>query len=129
MQEGKRKLQGSTLLIRPCTALPVKMRASTRELVSLHTDPAKRGQGFATSLMHRTCREADAAGVTLVLWPKSFGEEPGPDDDKLVTWYQSFGFQVIQSDPRLMARMPGSTPRFMELTPMSKALFLSKKAP
>ena len=63
------------------------------------------------------------AGVVLVVWPQPFGDDISMSRDQLIDWYgRSFGFQVIQPDPVLMARMPGSTPRMLKLNPTVEAI-------
>lgn len=131
MDTGDRKLGAATCRIRQCTALPERMRAGSRELTSLVVKHGERRKGFGTSLMHKVCREADGANIVLVLWPLAFDrEESAMDDDQLIHWYESnFGFAIIQHTPQvLMARMPGATPRMLELKPINAALFTAKQA-
>lgn len=117
MQTGKRRVGPATLRIRQCEALPQHMRAGTRELCALEVPAAEQGNGYATTLMHKVCREADAAGIVLVLWPQPFGDI-ALSRGQLIEWYESrFGFAPIQSDPVLMARLPGATPRILGLRP------------
>lgn len=125
MKSGARTIakKSASLRIRRCTALPEHMRKDTREVLELTTVPEKRGQGYATSLMHALCREADAANITLVLFVKPFDDEP-LSARELRTWYsKTFGFTVLQEDPVLMARMPGSTPKLLKLHPLQEALY------
>jgi hypothetical protein len=112
-----RRVGGASCRIGTCAAIPEVMRKRSREITDLRTDPGKRRRGFATTLLHSLCREADEAQILLILRPEVFRE---PDDefsimsqDDLEAWYIcSFGFQLIQTEPvRLMARPPGSTPK------------------
>lgn len=110
--------------IRQTNAIPQHMRDSVRELCCLEVPEIDQGKGFATSLLHRICREADAALVILVLWPQPFGEHIAMSRDQLVEWYaRAFGFQTIQPKPLLMARMPGGTPRVLSLQPTAAAAY------
>lgn len=80
-----------------------------REVVDVHTDGGYRRQGYGTELMQAVCDEADALGFVLILQPKPFGD--GLDKDKLIGWYQRFGFIKTQNKPVLMARAPSFRPR------------------
>jgi GNAT superfamily N-acetyltransferase len=74
------------------------------EVVRVWTDPEARKQGFATELMKSITEDADLDGCVLMLQPKPFGRV-GLED--LASWYEKFGFMVIQRAPVvLMARMP-----------------------
>lgn len=120
MTPGLRTLGEATLTIGVCRALPPEMRPQTRELSGLEVPPESRGEGQASALMHQVCDEADAAGITLVLFVQPFND-PDMGRAQLIDWYaKRFGFMPIQADPPLMARMPGSTPR--TLSPVSKAV-------
>jgi GNAT superfamily N-acetyltransferase len=90
--------------------LPVHMHKKVREVIDVFVPVASRNQGFATTLMHSICREADDHGITLFLKVEPFGDTE-LSADMLAGWYaNSFGFALIQKDPPLMARMPWSTP-------------------
>lgn len=111
-----------------CEGVPKHMQPHTREVTGLYTQELERGKGYATTLMHKICRDADACNIVLLLEPKPFGDE-GLSESYLIGWYEAtFGFNVIQSAPTvLMARMPGSTPRLLELTPTARAMLTEKK--
>lgn len=85
--------------------------ARTRRINDLcSTNPRK---GHATALMCDVCGEADAANFMLILEARPFGN--GMSQEQLEKWYQGFGFWVIEQEgPRLMARMPNSTPTVMQ---------------
>lgn len=120
MNPGQRTLGDATLTIGVCRALPNEMRAQTRELSALFVPIESRKAGHATELMHDVCSEADEAGITLVLFVNPF-DEPDLSRAQIADWYtRRFGFVPIQADPMLMARMPGSTPRY--LTGIAKAV-------
>lgn len=115
--------------IRQATGLPERMRARTRELCCLEVPAGEQGKGYATTLVHKVCREADAANIVLVLWPQPFGENVALSRDQLEAWYsRAFGFQRIQHDPVLMARMPGATPRMLTLNPVVEAIVKERAA-
>lgn len=122
METGDRKLGPASCRIRQCTALPVHMRAKSREVTALRTEAEERGKGYGTSLMHKVCREADSAGIVLIIWPLEFDDGP-LQGRALVDWYaRNFGFGVIQEGPEvLMTRMPGATPKALALKPISAA--------
>lgn len=108
--------------VRQTNALPAHMSARVRELCNLEVPASEQGKGYATTLVHKVCREADAAGMVLVLWPQPFGENIALSRSQLEDWYsREFGFQRIQEEPVLMARMPGSTPRLLALKPVARA--------
>lgn len=117
---GKRRYGAACLELRVSRALPAHMREKTRELRGLATPIEERNKGLATELMGFVTDEADDAGITLVLWVQPFGDvELGRS--QLKGWYERrFGFQEIQAEPLMMARMPGSTPR--RLNPLAKAM-------
>jgi GNAT superfamily N-acetyltransferase len=102
------------------------MQARTREVKTLLVDLAERGKGYATSLMHKLCREADADNMILVLMPQGFADAAWTDE-QLAGWYEQFGFQVIQTEPAvLMARPPGSTPRLLALSPVAASMYAER---
>lgn len=123
MKTGNRMLGNTAYCrVRRCMALPEHMRDGTREITGLSVVSGRRNEGLATTLMHKVCREADEAGLVLVLFPQPFdGGEL--DQERLIQWYsQRFGFQVIQVAPEtLMARQPGATPRLLSLLPIADA--------
>lgn len=127
MKTGDRKLGAATCRIRQCTALPERMRARSRELTALLVQADKRGQGYGTSLVHKVCREADAAGIVLIVFPEPYDGSEWTKE-QLVAWYEgNFGFAVIQQQPAvLLARMPGATPRMLSLNPVAEGLFINK---
>jgi hypothetical protein len=124
MPTGERKVGPARCRVRQCTALPERMRAKTREVVDVETPFDEQGKGYATTLLHKVCREADAAGLVLVLSPQPFGDNINLSKEQLTDWYErSFGFAIIQHEPMvLMARMPGATPRLLTLNPVTEAL-------
>lgn len=113
--------------VRRTQAVPAHMREHVRELAALQVPAAEQGKGYATTLVHKVCRDADAAGVVLVLWPQPFGDV-ALSADQLAAWYaREFGFQVIQPEPMLMARPVDGTPRLLTMTPAAEAAALAAR--
>lgn len=107
--------------VRRSLAFPAHMRDGIREVTKVYTPPEHRKQGYATTLMHKVCREADAAGIVLALWPAKYSDGD-IDTGALQAWYaREFGFVVIQPEPILMARQPGGTPKVLALKPAASA--------
>lgn len=125
MKTGPRSVGAASLRIRQCPALPPALQKTTRELVNVETPFAEQGKGYMTTLIHKVCREADAANLVLVLTPQPYGDNINLSKQQLEEWYaRSFGFCVIQTEPMtLMARMVNGTPKMMELTPITEALY------
>lgn len=111
----------ATCRLRRSNALPPHMRERTREVCCLRVPAAEQGKGYATTLMHTVCRKADAEALVLILWPQPFGDI-ALSAAQLESWYaREFGFQRLQADPVLLARMPGATPRQLALKPVARA--------
>ena len=125
MNTGPRSVGPAKLRVRQCPALPPALQKTTREIVNLETTFAEQGKGYATTLMHKVCREADAAGLVLVLSPQPWGDNMNLSKQQLEDWYaRSFGFHTIQESPMvLMARMVNGTPKMMELKPLTEAIY------
>lgn len=123
MKTGTRTSGHAACRVRHTNAVPASMRADIREVCGVEVPAEHQGQGHATALMHKVCSEADAASIVLVLWPQPWGDNIALSRDQLIEWYAStFGFQVIQPEPVLMARMVGATPRRLKLNPVIEAL-------
>lgn len=120
MKPGTRKFGAATAKVGRTVQLPVAMRDHILEVSSVHVPEDQRRMGHASALMHSICVEADQAGKLLLVHCKGY-DSPGMTDRELEDWYGKFGFQVIQAEPRLMARMVGAAPR-MFLTPISQAI-------
>lgn len=125
MKTGERKVGAASCRVRQSNAIPQNMRANVREVVDLEVPVPEQGKGYATTLMHSVCREADKAGIVLMLTPYPYGDHINLSQQQLIDWYtKSFGFQAIQAEPSvLLARMPGSTPRMLTLKPVTQALY------
>lgn len=129
MKTGERSVGPAKLRVRQCPALPPALQKTTRELVNVETAFAEQGKGYATTLMHKVCREADKAGLVLVLTPQPYGDNINLSKQQLEDWYsRAFGFYVIQTEPMtLMARMVNGTPKVMELTHLAESLYCMKE--
>ena len=125
MKTGDRSVGPAKLRVRQCPALPPALQKTTRELVNVETPFAEQGKGYMTTLIHKVCREADAANLVLVLTPQPYGDNINLSKQQLEDWYaRSFGFHTIQTEPMtLMARMVDGTPQALQLTPVTEALY------
>ena len=103
-------------------ALPRRLRDKTREITKVHTQAAEQGNGHASALMQDVCDEADRAGITLVLWPRPYGDDIALSASMLQDWYAGFGFRVIQPEPVMMARSPGLYTRLVPVAAACEAL-------
>lgn len=123
MKTGDRAVGAASCRVRRTNAVPLEMRDGIREVCNVEVPAADQGKGYATTLMHKVCREADAAGIVLLLWPQPWGDNIAMSRDQLTSWYaERFGFAQIQAEPPLMARMVGATPRLLRLNPVIEAL-------
>lgn len=107
MAPGLREFRQASLRLAVPEGLPEEMRPHVREIVSVHSGNARKGQ--ASALLYRVCAEADRASMTLMVQVGAFGAENALSDEQLEGWYARFGFLRIQAAPLLMARSP--TPR------------------
>ena len=76
------------------TKADISITADEVKIDKIVTLDAAQRKGYATRLMQRVCRDADLSGIVLVLIPA------------VHSFYERFGFKVIQSDPIMMARAP-----------------------
>lgn len=110
MKPGERERLGATLRVGVSTVIPLSMRSKVREITHLHVPEADRGQQLGSKLMRQVCREADEAGITLILTcPNS-----------LRTWYGRLGFIVLQDDIGLLVRPLGH--QSLELNKTTRAI-------
>lgn len=90
------------------TSLPMCRFDLELPFVRLHkiaTRESDRDKGQARQMLHLTCRAADELKVTLEL--EVLPQEQGIDQDRLVKWYRSEGFEfVCESDEVNMRRSP-----------------------
>lgn len=122
METRDHRVGPASCRVRQTNAVPQHMRAGVRELCCLEVPAGEQRKGYATTLVHKVCREADAAGIVLILWPQPWGDNIAMSRAQLAEWYaREFGFQAIQPEPLLMARMVGSTPRLLSVQPVAVA--------
>jgi predicted GNAT family N-acyltransferase len=95
---GTRKLGPASLRLCRPSALPDTMQMDVVELVGLATEASERRKGHATSLMLQTCCEADIARKFMMLCVDA------DDKQKLMEFYNGFGFVPIQAEPLIMVR-------------------------
>jgi hypothetical protein len=99
-----------------------------REIIELEVPSAEQRKGYGTSLVHAVCREADKYRFVLMLAPQPFGDHIAMSKDELSVWYcEEFGFMPVQTEPLIMARMPGATPSKLTLKPLNAALYKEAK--
>jgi hypothetical protein len=102
MDIGERFHKSASCRIAVPEGFPEDMQDGMREVVAIaSTNPRK---GHATELLHEVCREADIAGIVLVLRPDPFAA--GMDAEQLAKWYGRFGFQQIQTEPAVLMARP-----------------------
>lgn len=103
MNPGLREHRSASLRVAIAEGLPLDMRDQVRELLSVRSDNPRKGH--ATALLHTVCAEADKWWITLMIQPRKFDD--GMDDEKLMPFYERFGFVVFQTEPvMLMVRSP-----------------------
>lgn len=107
MNVGQRTHDAASLQVRISMAMPKHLRERTREITKVHTPASDQGKGHASALLREVCQEANNAGLTLMLWPRPYGDDIALSAGQLRDWYAQFGFRVIQPEPVLMARAPG----------------------
>lgn len=107
MDAELRMNEGSSLrLTVPGDAYPPEVQQVCRELTELYTLPEFRGQGKATELLENVCKEADDAGMSLLIHVKPY-DDCKMESVRLQSWYARLGFVVFQSKPEvLMCRVP-----------------------
>ena len=118
---GKYQRGQASCLVKRSVQVPAEMRDGLREISNLHTPIERRKNGDATELLAALCEEADTHGLVLMLHCKPFGD-PELGASQLETWYAKFGFMAIQDEPRLLARMAGSTPRVLAANSVTLAV-------
>jgi len=134
MKTGFRRVGPASCVVAVAMGIPERLRAQCFELLAVHVPEKHRNKGYATTLIHSVCRDADAANNHLILTvdpylhPKRH-EVDGMGKADLKSWYEvRFGFQQIQESPILMMRPPGATPRVgLKLIPQVAAIIEGMK--
>jgi len=96
--------EGCSLRICVPEGFPVEIQQKSRELIELYTLPDKRNAGFARDLLNSVCKEADTAGISLLVHVKPYDGQN--ESKRLQSFYAKMGFVVFQTEPTLMCRMP-----------------------
>ncbi|MES1989231.1 MAG: GNAT family N-acetyltransferase [Pseudomonadota bacterium] len=78
--------------------------SSLKWVTNLHVPEEHRKQGLAKALLKQLGKDADEAQISLIL--ECRGYEDGIDENALDRLYRQFGFVEVQSDPKLMLRIP-----------------------
>lgn len=111
MKPGTRTHSPATLRLSHNRSVPAHLRGGLLEISHVHTPAEERGRGHASLLLQKVCAEADGARKVLLLLPKAYDDGP-LEEEALIDWYSSFGFDLIQTRPApLMARPAGAAPR------------------
>lgn len=121
IMHGKYQRGEATCFVKRSVQVPVDMRDGLREISKLETPAEHQGKGHATELLKAICEEADTQALVLLLHVAPYGDA-GLGASQLERWYEKFGFQTIQAEPKLMARMVGGTPRVLERSVISRAI-------
>ncbi len=74
-------------------------------VAALIVEPDRRRRGLATAAMAEVLDKADAAGLCLYLEPKGL-ELGGVSDDRLTSFYGSFGFASPSGSSKILERVP-----------------------
>lgn len=124
MKPGLRTYGAASLQVRISMGIPAHLRQNSREITKVHTQADQQQEGHATALLRKVCAEADEAGITLILWPRPYGDEIALSQAQLIRWYaRTFGFRQIQAEPPMMARAPWSTPLYLKPIPSAVACY------
>lgn len=103
MKTGKRTNGAASCELRYSMLIDPANRGKVRELVGMRTEAGQRSKGQASALLKDVCKEADAAGVALLVTVKPFGKSK-MDKQALALWYSRNGFEAIQTEPLVMVR-------------------------
>ena len=126
MRVGRRELNSASLKIAmpQSLGLPKEKLERMREVLEVYVPQLDRGRRLATALMNFVCQEADANAITLILTAAPFKDSLGPDEQRLVVWYEKFGFTVLQQVPSgtIMARQVRPAPEPPKLTLLSQSV-------
>lgn len=88
----------ATLTMGLTLEIPREMQSLIWEVSHVYVPSLERGKGWGTKLMRQACDRADSANVGLLLHVSE------DNQDRLVSWYEGFGFVTIQEEPKLMFR-------------------------
>lgn len=96
------KMNGASLVLGKCRALPVAIQGLVAEISSVFVEPENRGKGRGNAIIQKVCNDFDNVGGALILQA---------DSERLEKWYSKFGFLKFQDDPILMVRPPRAAQR------------------
>jgi len=96
------EMNGASLVLGKCRALPVAIQGLVAEISSVFVEPKSRGKGKGNAIIQKVCDDFDDVGGALILQA---------DSERLEKWYSKFGFLKFQDDPILMVRLPRATQR------------------
>lgn len=91
------EMNGASLVLGKCRALPVAIQGLVAEISSVFVEPKSRGKGKGNAIIQKVCDDFDDVGGALILQA---------DSERLEKWYSKFGFLKFQDDPILMVRLP-----------------------
>lgn len=96
------EMNGASLVLGKCRALPVTIQGLVAEISSVFVEPGIRGEGRGHAIIQKVCDDFDDVGGALILQA---------DTKWLEEWYSKFGFLKFQDDPILMVRLPRAAQR------------------
>ena len=96
------EMNGASLVLGKCRALPVTIQGLVAEISSVFVEPKNRGKGRGNAIIQKVCDDFDDVGGALILQA---------DSERLEKWYSKFGFLKFQDDPILMVRLPRAAQR------------------
>ena len=96
------EMNGASLVVGKCRAMPVAIQGLVAEISSVFVKPGIRGEGRGRAIIEKVCSDFDDVGGALILQA---------DSERLEKWYSKFGFLKFQEDPILMVRLPKAVSR------------------
>ena len=96
------EMNGASLVLGKCRALPVAIQGLVAEISSVFVEPENRGKGRGNAIIQKVCNDFDNVGGALILQA---------DSERLEKWYSKFRFLKFQDDPILMVRLPRAAQR------------------
>lgn len=97
MKPGTIQLGNASLHISYPQIVPGNLRGFAREISEFNVPEAFRGNGEGSELLKDVCEQADEKNILLVIIA---------DTERLMKYYERFGFIAIQATPILMVRTP-----------------------
>ena len=97
MKPGDIQLGNASLHIGYPQCVPGNQRGHIREITRFYVPEEFRGKGEGTALLQDVCEQADIKQLALMLIA---------DTERLLLYYGTFGFELIQPTPMIMLRLP-----------------------